>query len=92
MGKQAGVMAAAWLAVKLGWAEWPAGATPGQIFGVAVLCGTGFTMSLFIGGLAFESEDLRNHVKLGVFCGSMISAIAGYFVLRFVKQPRKDSI
>ena len=63
MGKQAGVMAAAWLAVKLGWAEWPAGATPGQIFGVAVLCDIGFTMSLFIGGLAFESGDLQKDRK-----------------------------
>ena len=51
VGKQVGVMAASWLAVKRGWAAWPEGATPVQIYGVAVLCGIGFTMSLFIGGL-----------------------------------------
>ncbi len=82
VGKQIGVLAAAWIAVKLRWAEWPEGATPRQIHGVAVLCGIGFTMSLFIGGLAFTADELQNQVKLGVFGGSLLSALAGYAILR----------
>lgn len=88
VGKQVGVMAASWLAVKRGWAEWPEGSTPVQIYGVAVLCGIGFTMSLFIGGLAFASDDLQNQVKLGVFSGSVIAAIVGFLILRFAGAPR----
>ncbi len=88
IGKQVGVMVAAVLAVKLGWAQWPEGTTPMQIYGVALLCGIGFTMSLFIGGLAFSSDDLQNQVKLGVFSGSIIAAIAGFLVLRFATGKR----
>lgn len=88
VGKQVGVVAAAWLAVKRGWAEWPDGSIPVQIYGVAVLCGIGFTMSLFIGGLAFTSDDLQNQVKLGVFSGSIIAALVGFLVLRFSGAPR----
>ncbi len=88
IGKQVGVIAAAWLAVKCGWAEWPEGATPVQIYGVAVLCGIGFTMSLFIGGLAFTSVELLHQVKLGVFSGSVLAAIVGFLVLRFAGAQR----
>jgi Na+:H+ antiporter, NhaA family len=88
VGKQVGVMSAAWLAVKRGWAEWPEGTTAAQNYGVAILCGIGFTMSLFIGGLAFSSEELQNQVKLGVFGGSACSALIGYFVLRFAHMKR----
>jgi NhaA family Na+:H+ antiporter len=88
VGKQAGVIAASWLAVKWGWAEWPKGSTPVQIYGVAVLCGIGFTMSLFIGGLAFTSDNLQNQVKLGVFSGSVPAAVVGFLVLRFFGQSR----
>ena len=83
LGKQIGVLAGSWLTVKFGWAEWPQGANGGQIYGVALLCGIGFTMSLFIGGLAFGSEELQRLVKLGVFTASLLSALAGYLVLRF---------
>lgn len=82
VGKQAGVLAACWLAVKLRWAEWPDGATPVQVYGVAVLCGIGFTMSLFIGSLAFTPAELQSQVKLGVFGGSLVAALLGYLVLR----------
>ena len=88
VGKQVGVMAASWLAVKRGWAAWPAGATLVQMYGVAVLCGIGFTMSLFIGGLAFTSDNLQNYVRLGVFSGSALAALAGFLVLRFAGAPR----
>jgi NhaA family Na+:H+ antiporter len=83
-----GVIVASWLAVQRGWAAWPDGATLGQIYGVAVLCGIGFTMSLFIGGLAFPSDNLQNHVKLGVFSGSVLAALVGFLVLRGVGTQR----
>lgn len=86
LGKQVGIMAACWLAVKQGWAIWPEGASPLQIYGVALLCGIGFTMSLFIGGLAFASDALQNAVKLGVFSGSLIAALTGYLMLRFAPR------
>lgn len=88
LGKQIGVYGASWLAVKAGWAEWPEGATPVQVYGVALLCGIGFTMSLFIGSLAFSSDALQNQVKLGVFTGSVLAAFAGYLVLRFATPKR----
>lgn len=81
LGKPVGVMGASWLAVRLRWAEWPAGVTMRQMLGVAVLCGIGFTMSLFIGGLAFPAE-LQALVKLGVFSGSLLAALLGYGILR----------
>ncbi len=83
IGKQVGVVGASWLAVQMGFAKWPDGATSIQIYGIALLCGIGFTMSLFIGGLAFSSDDLQNQVKLGVFSGSVVAAITGFLVLRF---------
>ncbi len=82
LGKQIGVLCGSWFAVQCGWAEWPAASAP-QIYGIAVLCGIGFTMSLFIGELAFPSDELQNQVKLGVFAVSMLSAVIGYLVLRF---------
>jgi len=83
LGKQAGVMAAVWLAERFGWAHRPGGAGWGQVYGVALLAGVGFTMSLFIGGLAFPAApQLMGEVKLGVLAGSLLSAVAGYLVLR----------
>jgi Na+:H+ antiporter, NhaA family len=82
-GKQIGVLSGSWLTVKCGWAEWPQNATGAQIYGVALICGIGFTMSLFIGGLAFDSDELQRLVKLGVFSVSVFTAIVGYLTLRF---------
>jgi NhaA family Na+:H+ antiporter len=81
LGKQAGVFGSVWLAVKLGMAHRPAGAGWLQIYGVALLCGIGFTMSLFVGGLAFVDPGHLDQVKLGVLAGSILSAILGYGVL-----------
>lgn len=82
IGKQAGVFGAVWSMCRLGLAQRPRGASWRQIYGVAILCGIGFTMSLFIAGLAFGDVGANNDIaKLGIIIGSLASAIAGYFVL-----------
>lgn len=88
LGKQCGVLAAVWLCQKLGIAGRPGGASWLQLYGVALLCGIGFTMSLFIGGLAFDAPALVDDVKLGVLCGSLASGLAGFMVLRFAARRR----
>ena len=84
LGKQYGVIGAAWMVVKLGWAGLPSGACWREMYGVAVLCGIGFTMSLFISSLAFEqgATALVGDNRLGILCGSILSALLGYAVLR----------
>jgi NhaA family Na+:H+ antiporter len=84
-GKQIGVFASVRLAVRLGLGSRPLGASWLQVYGVALLCGIGFTMSLFIGGLAFSDPLLIDKVKIGVLMGSILSALAGFGVLRVAK-------
>ncbi len=86
-GKQAGIFGSVWLAVKVGLAAKPANASWLQIYGVALLCGIGFTMSLFIGGLAFDDPQHGDGVRLGVLMGSLAAAITGFAILRFAR-PR----
>ena len=83
LGKAAGVFGASWLLIRFAGARLPATTGWGQFFGVCLLCGVGFTMSLFIGALAFEGQgaDYDRQVKLGVLCGSMLSGLAGTLVL-----------
>ena len=81
LGKQVGVFAALRLAVSLGLARRPGGATWRQVYGVAVLCGIGFTMSLFIGALAFTDAAHETEVKLGVLAGSLLSGLVGAVIL-----------
>ena len=83
IGKAIGVFGASWLLIRLAGAELPAGASTRQFFGVCVLCGVGFTMSLFIGALAFEGRggDYETQVKLGVLCGSLIAGVVGTLLL-----------
>jgi NhaA family Na+:H+ antiporter len=84
LGKQAGIFAAIWLSVKLGLASRPQGANWTQVYGVALLCGVGFTMSLFIGALAFPGSPLLiEEAKIGTLAGSLLSALVGFAVLRF---------
>jgi NhaA family Na+:H+ antiporter len=85
VGKQVGVFGMILLARLLKLAELPEGTTWGQVYGVALLCGIGFTMSLFIGTLAFEhgNFDMLSSVKMGVLIGSVLSAAAGLIVLYF---------
>jgi NhaA family Na+:H+ antiporter len=82
-GKQIGVFGSVWLAVRLGLARRPAGTSWPQLYGMALLCGIGFTMSLFIGLLAFgDAGALQDQTKIGVLLGSLVSAVAGWAVLR----------
>jgi NhaA family Na+:H+ antiporter len=88
LGKQVGVFGVTWLAIRMRLAEKPAQATFAQIYGVSLLAGIGFTMSLFIGMLAFEdSEALQSAVKIGVLAGSLVSALCGAVVL-IVSGPK----
>jgi NhaA family Na+:H+ antiporter len=83
LGNQLGVFGACWLAIKFKLARLPEGASWAQLYGVAALCGIGFTMSLFIGSLAFEplAESYLDNVKIGVLGGSLLSALLGSFIL-----------
>jgi NhaA family Na+:H+ antiporter len=84
VGKQIGVFGSVWLAVKLGLAKRPTGTTWPHLYGMALLCGIGFTMSLFIGLLAFgETGPWKDQTKIGVLVGSLLSATGGWAVLRF---------
>ncbi len=82
VGKTAGIFMATWLAIASGLGAKPAGATWVQVLGVSMLGGIGFTMSLFIGMLAFPDPAQAAPLRLGVLAGSLISALAGYMVLR----------
>ena len=91
LGKQFGIFGALWLTVKAGLAPRPEGATWPQVYGASLLCGIGFTMSLFIGALAFaESSQLIDEAKIGILAGSLASAIAGFAVLRLAPPIECD--
>jgi len=88
-GKQFGIFASIWLCVKTGFATMPRGATWTQVYGMALLCGIGFTMSLFIGALAFPGQALLiEEAKIGILAGSLVSAVVGFLLLRFAPLHR----
>ncbi len=89
-GKVSGVFGATWLLVRFGGAALPEGANWGQFLAVCLLCGIGFTMSLFIGTLAFEGQGpvFETQLKLGVLCGSLLSALLGVAVMIAASQRR----
>ncbi len=91
-GKAIGVFGASWLIVHLAGASFPAGASMRQFFAVCLLCGVGFTMSLFIGGLAFEGQDAlyETQLKIGVLGGSLLSALLG--VALMLSGRRTDAL
>lgn len=92
LGKQIGIFSSIWIAVKLGFAQRPRGSTWLQIYGLSALCGIGFTMSLFIGMLAFASSPiLVEEAKLGVMAGSVLAGMLGYLILRF-SPPAADAV
>lgn len=82
LGKTIGVFGLTWMAVKTGLAALPSGANWGQVLGVAILCGIGFTMSLFVGSLAFEpgSSEYAGMDRMGILTGSLFAALIGYAV------------
>lgn len=89
LGKQIGIFSAIVVSDRLGFAPRPAGASWIQLWGMAVLCGIGFTMSLFIGALAFPHYPaLIEEAKLGVLAGSLLSSLLGYAILRLAGRPR----
>ena len=93
LGKQIGILLFCGVVIRLGWARLPEGATWAGFYGVAVLCGIGFTMSLFVASLAFEHAG-PGYVaadRLGILVGSGLAAITGYLVLRIFTPGRPDS-
>ncbi len=92
LGKQAGVFGFSWAAVKLGLAKLPSDLNWRLIYGTSVLCGIGFTMSLFISTLAFDSSiaDDAISARIGILVGSFIAAIVGYLVLSFYLKKDPD--
>lgn len=90
VGKLIGVFGTVGLLVKTGLADLPAAASWSQTLGVSLLCGIGFTMSLFIGLLAFDDPALQDRVKFGILAGSAIAGLAGYLVLRVA--PREHPV
>jgi NhaA family Na+:H+ antiporter len=92
LGKQAGVFGFSLAAVKLGLAKLPSDINWRMIYGTSVLCGIGFTMSLFISTLAFDSSiaDDAASARIGILVGSFISAIAGYLILSFYIKNDPD--
>ena len=85
-GKQIGIFGMVFIGEKLRLFSRPEGASWLQVYGISLLCGIGFTMSLFISMLAFISPELQDLSKIGVFLGSIISGILGYMILRFHKK------
>jgi NhaA family Na+:H+ antiporter len=87
VGKQVGIFLLCFIAIKLGLARLPDGANWGGLYGVSILCGVGFTMSLFVGSLAFENTVIDQSMifdeRLGIILGSLLSGIMGYLVLYF---------
>jgi len=91
LGKQIGVFGFSWVAIKLKFASLPKGSNWIKLYGVAVLTGIGFTMSLFIGSLAFENNHSFQYTdKLAILLGSFVAGIVGYLVIRMSKNTKQD--
>lgn len=87
LGKQVGIFGFAFLLIKTKFAQLPENTDWLQLYGVAILCGIGFTMSLFISTLAFNDESMHIiHSRLGIFIGTLFSAVLGYIILRFARR------
>jgi len=94
VGKQIGIFGLCWLAVKMGFVTLPESLNMKLLYGVSLLCGVGFTMSLFIGSLAFESSgvNLLFDERLGIILGSLLSGLAGYLVLAEVLPKAGEKV
>jgi NhaA family Na+:H+ antiporter len=93
-GKQIGIFVMCWLSVKLRLAARPEGASWRQLYAIAILCGIGFTMSLFIASLAFKEfgADYHGAERLGILMGSLVSGFMGYFVLRLTAKTSRAEV
>ena len=93
VGKTIGVFGVSVLLIRLGWVKAPAGASTLQLLGISILCGIGFTMSLFVGGLAFAELDpsYAQQLKLGVLGGSLVSGVVGTILLLIAAKPKKKT-
>lgn len=91
LGKQLGITLGAWLAVRSGLAEMPSGVTWRHIYGVSWLSGIGFTMSLFIGSLAFSGSELLDTAKIGILTASIIAGVVGYLILRGASPLKEEA-
>ena len=94
LGKQIGIFGSIWIAVRTRFASKPGGASWAQIYGVSMIAGIGFTMSLFIGGLAFPGDTLLvEEAKIGILMGSLVAALVGFAVLRFAPlHPQHSAV
>ncbi|MDQ6979131.1 MAG: Na+/H+ antiporter NhaA, partial [Mariprofundaceae bacterium] len=90
LGKQVGVFGICWFVIRCGWSQLPVGVSWLSLYGTAALCGIGFTMSLFIGSLAFEATgvNLLFDERLGIIMGSLASGVLGYVILRTSLPPK----
>ena len=93
LGKPIGILLATWIAVRLGLAERPGGATWTRVAGVSVVAGIGFTVALFIAALAYpDSPALLDQAKLGILSGSAAAGIAGMLLLWLIPRPRTSAV
>ena len=93
LGKQIGVFGLCWLVIKLGLVGLPKGMSWLSLYGTAALCGIGFTMSLFIGSLAFDVNSIELFdERLGIIIGSLVSGIIGYVVLSKSLKSNSDTV
>ena len=90
LGKQFGIFAFAWLAVKIKVASLPEGVNWSKIYGAGILAGIGFTMSLFIAGLAFTDDSILNLSKIGILTASLIAGVFGYVFLKAAVGKSKE--
>jgi len=90
LGKQFGIFAFAWLAVKIKLASLPEGVSWSKIYGAGILAGIGFTMSLFISGLAFSDELILNLSKIGILTASLLAGVVGFLFLKAALRKTKE--
>ncbi|MEO9337261.1 Na+/H+ antiporter NhaA [Mesorhizobium sp. SB112] len=91
VGKLVGVFGTVAILVRAGLADLPAAASWMQTLGVSLLCGIGFTMSLFIGLLAFDDPAMQDGAKFGILAGSLVAGLAGYIILRFSHREKRSA-
>jgi Na+:H+ antiporter, NhaA family len=92
VGKQVGIIAASMAAIKVGLAEMPTGTTFRHIYGGAILCGIGFTMSLFIVHLSITADDLMEHARISILAGSLLSGLVGTFALHCLSRGKSNAM